>query len=311
MALRQDCGVTFRDPNAARMPKAPFKPLFKAAASMNPAFRFDDVDVLVDRTSLCRLLDFSAGRRQDSFRWNLHLVRRTLVIERCEKDARAYIPAAPDNPTWGKGFEDSFTWYAKPLQDSASHHRALRYQFGDLSCVVRCEVDACYKESQGQLAANPFPTKDSSVIKRLQQKAPMGQAWVAEVKTASKNGASIGQYMPQVWFGRTPWLIVGRHQKGNFTSVDITNMEAEFPAWEARHQHSLRMMASVLAQLRRVIEENGGEHCVAVCEEEVLPPAIGVFPSALARNVVSDDLRRQLWRTEEAEVTTGETSQFR
>ena len=275
---------------------------------MNPSFRFDDVDVLVDRTSLCRLLDFSAGRRQDSFRLNLHLVRRTLIIERSDKSARAYISAAAKNPGWGKGFEDNFTRYARPWTDSASHHRALRYQFGDLLCVVRFEVDACFSKAEGRLTANPIPTKDPSVIQRLHPKAPRGQAWLAEIKTASRNGPSISDCLPQVWFGRTPWLIMGRHQKGNFKTVDITHMEAKFPLWETQHQISLRKMATILAQLRRAVEENGGEHCVAICEKGGLPPAINVFPSDFPRKTVSDHLRRKLWHAEKAGAPVGEMS---
>lgn len=295
MALRQDRGVTFRDQNAARMPSSPFFPLFKATSTMNPSFRFDQVDVVVDRNSLGRLLDFSAGRKRESFRLNLHLVHRTLVIERCEKSAIAHIPANANTPCWGQAFEDNFTRYAEPWKDSASHHRALRYQLGDLSCVVRFEVDACYSEG------------NSGSLEKQQQKAPMRQEWVAEIKTANKrNPPSIGQNLAQLWFGRTPWLIVGHHQQGNFTSVDITNVVAEFPAWEARNQDSLRRMAGVLAQLRMAIEENGGQHCVAVCEQDVFPPAISVHPSRLPSNLVSDKLRQKLWgklwRPEEAQT---------
>lgn len=314
MALPQDRGLTFRDQNAARMPSSPFQPLFEATSAMNPSFHFDQVDVVVDRSSLSRLLDFSAGRKRENFRLNLHLIHRTLVIERCEKTAFAAIPAHTDTPGWGQAFEDSFTRYAEQWKDSASHHRALRYQFGDLSCVVRFEVDACYSggtSSKICLATNPIPTKDAGILERQQQKAPMRQEWVAEIKTANiKNPPSIGQNLAQLWFGRTPWLIVGHHQQGNFTSVDITNVVAEFPGWEARNQDILRKMAAVLAQLRMAIKENGGQHCVAVCEVDVLPRAINVHPSSFPRNPVSDKLRRMLWRAEEAQTPTKGINNF-
>ena len=43
-------------------PLVPFEPLFRATPSMNPEFHFDDVDVVVNRNSLRKLLDFCVGR---------------------------------------------------------------------------------------------------------------------------------------------------------------------------------------------------------------------------------------------------------
>lgn len=302
MVLRPDRGVTYRDQNAARMPRSPFRPLFEATAAMNPSFRFDDVDVVADRTSMRRLLNVSARRKQDSFRLHLHLVGRTLVVERSDESARGFLRVLPGNTNWGKRFEDSFTRYDKQWEGSGSHHRALRYQFGDLSCVVRIEVDASFIGSAGHLATNPVPTKDPSAIKILQQKGFM--AWAAEIKTVTSSTSSKGRYLPQLWLGRTPWLIEARHRNGDFRSVTITHMETRFQAWETQHQDSLRTMAAVLAQLRTAVEENGGEHCVAVYEKGKKPRAIEVFPSSVPRSTVSDELRRKLWRAEEAEAPT-------
>ncbi|KAL0929522.1 uncharacterized protein CTRU02_215421 [Colletotrichum truncatum] len=145
VAVPADRGTYFIDQNAARVPEYPFAPLLRATASMNPSFRFENIDILVNRNSLRKLLDFSAGRLQDSFRINLHLVYQTLVIERCERNARELISGSK-NSGWGRNFERTFTTYPTGLEDSTSHHRALRYQLGDLACVVRFEVDACYEQ---------------------------------------------------------------------------------------------------------------------------------------------------------------------
>jgi hypothetical protein len=77
--------------NAARVPELPIESLFHATASMNPSFRFDDVDIVINWNSFRKFLDFSADRRQDAFRLNLALVHRTLVVERSESTARTLI----------------------------------------------------------------------------------------------------------------------------------------------------------------------------------------------------------------------------
>lgn len=274
---------------------------------MNPSFRFDDVDVLANRNSLRKLLDFCAGRRQDSFRINLHLVDRTLVIERCERSARELIRGY-QNAGFGRTFEGAFTKYPPGLEDSAAHHRVLRYQIGNLSCAVRFEVDACYKpkEKEGDeaevlaSAIQQLSMGDSAGESQggllPQGTVPMAQSLAAEIKTASKPKGP-GMFMPQLWFGRTPWLIVGRHSDGCFEQIKITDTKSHFADWEGKQQTNLRKLAAVLAELREAVEANGGGNCVAICEKlkGTGPPVIKVFPSTVARKAVPDDLRAKLW----------------
>lgn len=51
-------GRNFRDVNAAYMPCWPFEPMFSAVGVMRPDFRFDDVDMVINRSSLSHLLRF-------------------------------------------------------------------------------------------------------------------------------------------------------------------------------------------------------------------------------------------------------------
>ncbi|KXH68194.1 hypothetical protein CSAL01_11478 [Colletotrichum salicis] len=310
VAVPKDRGSFFVDQNAARVPEFPFAPLFRATASMNHSFRFDDVDILVNRNSLRKLLNFSAGRRQDSFRVSLHLVHRTLVIERCERTARELVSGSK-NSGWGRNFERMFTKYPPGLEDSTAHHRALRYQLGDLTCVVRFEVDACYEQmgessgseslegAIGRLAVEDGP----GVIAPAPQPStqpPMAQATAAEIKTASKP-KSPSAYMPQLWFGRTPWLIVGQRVNGTFEQLKVTDTAALLTNWEERHQANLRKLVTVLALLREAVRENGGRHCVAMHEKTSETPEIKVYPSCSAKQAVPDDLRRMLWDSSSAD----------
>jgi len=58
---------------------------------MSPEFCFDGVDIVVNRNSLRKLLDFCNGRVKGSFRLNLLLVKNTLFVERCERNATEMI----------------------------------------------------------------------------------------------------------------------------------------------------------------------------------------------------------------------------
>lgn len=49
-------GKSFRDVNAALMPAFPFEPMFRAAGVMRPGCKFDDVDLVINRSSLNHLL---------------------------------------------------------------------------------------------------------------------------------------------------------------------------------------------------------------------------------------------------------------
>ncbi|KAF6825143.1 hypothetical protein CMUS01_09946 [Colletotrichum musicola] len=302
--LPKDQGTYFIDQNASRVPEFPFEPLFRATVSMNPSFRFDDVDVLVNRNSLRKLLDFSTGRRQDSFRINLHLVDRTLVVERCERSARELIRGY-QNAGFGRSFEGAFTKHPAGLEDSAAHHRALKYQLGSLTCVDRFEVDACYQQKEGddtEVLTSAMEQLSMGNRKRSYQQrtgnSTDGTNLAAEIKTAKVGKPkNMGTIMPQLWFGRTPWLIIGRHNDGLFEEVKITNTGSQFGDWEDKQQANLRKLAAVLAELREAVEANGGGNCVAICEKATAPPVIGVFPSTVARKAVPNDLRRQLWNS--------------
>lgn len=210
---------------------------------MNPDFRFDDVDIVVNRNSLRKLLDLCGGRVAESFRVNLLLIHSSLFIERCEKSARQLVKGS-QNSGWGRNFERTFTDIPLGVEDSTGHHRALRYPLGNLNCVVRFEVDACYEinEMKGEdKAEEPTQGADAESVALMLDELSIGgfaqktaargqttrttgqarlpsQSTAAEIKTSVKPKPP-GAYLPQLWFGRTPWLIIGYHTDGVFREV--------------------------------------------------------------------------------------------
>lgn len=79
-----------RDKNPSA-PEYPFEIVFRAAEEMNPQLSFNDVDVVINRNSLRKLLDFCGGQVMESFKLNLLLVKDTLFIERCERSSEKLI----------------------------------------------------------------------------------------------------------------------------------------------------------------------------------------------------------------------------
>lgn len=321
--------------DVSRLPKYPFGPVFEAAAIMNPDIRFDDVHIIVTRNALRKLFDLCKGNRPQDFRVDLRLVHNTLLIERREASA-SFLTRGSTESGWGRSFEKTFTRFPPGWEDSACHERVLRYCLGDLDCVVRFEVDACYNESDEQLAsalddlslasnrdaahvvrqmgnrcADSRPSDLQTIRDQLSDreatlKAGMDHTTAAELKSGTKFKPA-GQSMPQLWFGRTRWRISGRHTDGTFTEVKKQDVGADFEEWEGRNQTHLRKLVTVLSQLRDIVKKNGGRNCFAVYERKPVAQTIRVFESSGNGQALSTAIIDAFWSSGEttAESTLG------
>ncbi|EQL02192.1 geranylgeranyl pyrophosphate synthetase [Ophiocordyceps sinensis CO18] len=316
VTLPKDKGVFFIDQNAGRAPKQPLEPLFRAAASTNPDLRFNDIDVVSDRSSLRHLLDFCAARAQEAFRLKLTLVHESLLIERCGKNARERASPRLRDTGWGHNFEMYCTTYPSHMHDSSGHHRVLLYPIGHLRCAVRFEVDACYKKpgsadtgaevvvpqknKRPAIICNPESTSTSTQVTSVPctPDAVIPQSATAEIKTAVQPKGP-GTYLQQLWLGRTPWLIVGRHRQGKFRDIEITNVAAEFAEWEKRQQGALQKLVTILEMLRQAVRQavtrNGASTCVVICERQSKPREIKIFAIRKDRKALPDDLIARFW----------------
>ncbi|KAI4692886.1 uncharacterized protein J4E88_001256 [Alternaria novae-zelandiae] len=311
--LAQDSGRHFVDQNASRVPKYPFEPVFAALAVMKPNVVLDQVDIIANRNSLRKLLDFSAGRRLDTFCMGLHMVGNTLVVSRKERNAQQMIHGAP-NAGYGHNFEKAFTMPDHGMGNSSSHHRVIRYHIGPLDCIVRFEVDAYYNDpdvvlgsKSEQLIDEPIETTSAAmaqlnIVGSLPaqfntRKNPADKPTIvvekgnfvdpsklAEIK--AKKVARLTEALPQLWFGRTPFFMNGNHDKGTVRSVSISHAEKEYPRWEEANQGRLRKMVSLLAELRDAVARTKERAAVLVYDEKGGPLKVfamkknhGVLPS--------------------------------
>jgi len=215
----------------------------------------------------------------------------------------------------GPEFEKAFTKYPPEVDNRSGHHRVLCYPLGGLNCVVRFEVDACYgPEEAGSLdelleatppAMDRLSVADSSTNDTEPtadcQARPMPQSTAAEIKTRSQP-QGIGAYLPQLWFGRTPWLIVGYHRNGTFNEVKISHAEARFAEWEDKNQTALCRLVTVLARLGEAVK-NKSSNCVAVCCKGSASPVIKVFGSTTNKQALPRDLIQKFWSSAESTTT--------
>ena len=246
---------------------------------MHPEFRFDNVDVVVNRNSLRKLFNFCCGRSQQGFRLNLMLVHNSLFVERCEgNDSRL---TGDFQTGWGRNFERQFTKLPSGEEESTSHHHVLEYPLGNLRCVVQFEVDACYKSEGVE------ETPSSANSKCFQSSA-------AELKARAKSGGLL-KHMPQLWFGRTRWLIIGHHENGTVTEVKVTNAADRFVEWETKYQVNLRMLVATLSQLREAVRKANGINCVAIYKPNTKPKTIEVFASLVSKPPLPQEMIPAFW----------------
>lgn len=186
--------------------------------------------------------------------------------------------------------------------------------------MVGFTVDACYEGNgdnshqgpleglqtemaQTSLTTSPGPTKATT----LNPLAPvlgakiMLQSTVAELKTftAGKNLPKDRKlkksHLPQFWFGRTPWLIMGYHAEGAFFKTKVTNVQQRYENWETNNQEDLRKLAGLLGQLREAVRASGEQRCAAVYEHESGLPVLKVYRVSKQGALVSDEVLRHFW----------------
>ena len=288
---------------------------------MRSSFDFTAVDLLTTRNNLRTLLNFTSNKVPDSFRIDLHMMRDTLVMIRHERSKRQIIHRSQN---WGYGhtFQAAFTTPEKGLEDSLGHYRIINYVLGDVNCVVQFEVDAWYEAGETR---TPIPSVlDESLLSSitnvsLGESAPQKHALpastdlsvfqhgrnitsskLAEIKTRGPNTLPMKRFMSQLWLGRTPYLLVGRYEKGNgvFNRVEIVDAAANFPEWEKQNQNALRTLSGLIAALKRITRETDDGSCIITCDQTIKPPRLEIYAPSKKGNIFNlpEEFIHMFWR---------------
>lgn len=287
--LTQDAGFHWMDLNHARQPRFPYDPMFRALDIMNPNMKLTDVDVIADRNNLRTLLEFCQGKSVGPFRLDLHLTNNTLILVRKEER----FSKRADGKGYGYNFEESFTTPAPGLEDATNHYRVIRYAMGPLNVVVRLEVDAYFEESdpteippdEAEENTTSYRSNHPEVKPWFNFKGPLQvfekghvvpNSNMAELKTKvfrpdlEKHSYGLPAAKDQLWFGRTPHLIVGYYtaETGVFHRIRHMSGKELCATWETSMQEPLRKLVSLLAQVRDMLRAEPGPFRSAVLVRE-------------------------------------------
>ncbi|KAK7062695.1 hypothetical protein VNI00_000183 [Paramarasmius palmivorus] len=187
-------GKQYRDQNAARMStvnKSPLMPIFAAAEAMGNLNELKGHDIITDRNGLRKLFRWAMGTGNGNpFRIDVQLAGKTCLFTRRD-------PTNVERSFPGSGREYGFAYEAAATVSSdrsTSHHRIISYvsrigsmelqpadgvqRLGDITLLVRCEVDACLgtKPSIPAKASTSTPTSGRPLFSSVAQKGlPTGQ----------------------------------------------------------------------------------------------------------------------------------------
>lgn len=212
--LQQDQGQVFVNQNQKRSPAGSFMPFFETLLIMQPNFVMSKVDLVTDRNSLRKLLDWTEGRVKNPWRIEVDILGHTMILTRWEANPTNILSG--DSTGFGHEFEKCFTDQLEDLKKSTGHHRIVKYTLGGLQLLVRFEVDAYVSSSIEQEShsdnmalklgnmniQNPSTaTTPVGHVKVLRAGQLVDSTSLLEVKTRGKGtGIQLGQVMPQLYF---------------------------------------------------------------------------------------------------------------
>ncbi|KAF9223146.1 hypothetical protein BS17DRAFT_782437 [Gyrodon lividus] len=273
-----DKGVHYIDQNAARMQgHSPLLPLFVAIDNMNIQFRYDDLDLVTDRNNLRKLLRFVTGAKDEKdFRIDIDLAGKTcLLTRREEKNAETIVGFRG----FGHEYETAATTATRGCENATGHHRIVSYDFGGLKVLLRFEVDACVVggtnddeflesfsalniETPGVVTKSPAltPIAPSALsVKFTMPRTLTPQGNMVEIKTrASHRALDWIEIYPQLYLSQTPYLYVAKHERGNFQTVEKTQLNgATMRPYAKQAEASMGKLKILLGQILEVVRKEG------------------------------------------------------
>ncbi|CAN9365893.1 unnamed protein product [Alternaria alternata] len=253
-----------------------YEPAFQAMAVMSPDTRLNDVDVVINRTTILNLIKFLKGTSFQEFHLHLDFEKNTLFIGRQVRNAKV----RSTRNSYGRNFEAALT--ESEIDGATTHHRMLKYKLGSLTLVVRHEADA-YDPAivtppdpdalptvhpsfdLGYYDAKTFECDKSQGTIVIPQGKVVPQHQILELKS---NASS--RPLDQMWLGRTPTCCLGGKHNAAFDGTykrrdiriksvtqkgDHKDNYKGFESWEADNQEVLQKLVTLLQLLRKTVDE--------------------------------------------------------
>lgn len=251
--LQKDTTSRYIDQNAHRNPSNPLGPLVRAIDQCSPGFQYHQMDVVTDRKNLRNLLNYAGSLENprqlcDPFRIDFELAGNTLILQRWNAATEVFEGS----------YEEAHAAKLLKNEDEASgHHRIVTYvrrpsacrpgpathadhvqNFDGLKVLLRCQVDGYIPID----SRTPGPT--GVVDQESLIKLKMATVW-HKTKALRTYG--------QLVIGQIPFLVVSRHQNGNFTEqlkFRLDEMEME----RRTTKPLLAKVATLLERMRAIAE---------------------------------------------------------
>ncbi|QSZ36218.1 hypothetical protein DSL72_007344 [Monilinia vaccinii-corymbosi] len=226
------------------------------SVSITDTSTLPSIDLITDRNSLRKLLDFVNGKVGQTWKIDVELVRNTMIFA---KNAEGISRHKSDG--YGFPFEAAFLKYPEELKGTSEHHRIATYDIGGMKWMVRFEADGCYDaqstEGLSQSPGTPGTLRSSSEIEEATYKnikihktaTAISTLPILEVKTAKLNRSpKRSQWMPQLYFSQTNHLIIANHDDGIFDHANIkeSDQTENMRQWEQENQGMLQKLLHLI-----------------------------------------------------------------
>jgi len=276
------------------------------------------VDLVTDRNSLRKLLDFVSGHSRESWHIDVELVNETMFLTRFEKDEVRYITGSFFSG-YGHEFEKAFLRFESGLENSSSHQRIIEYEIGGMKWVVRFEADGYFKaNAENEVNAGLSVALDElSLESELEQQSTFLEGMnciqkghlvspesIIEVKCTGGKSNQLSIKTPQCWFSQTGHYFVGRHSEGLVNKVNKTEMGPVFHSWENNHQENLRKLVTLIKEIKELAGSLDGGKCSLVHDYKEKPKVMRAFKSHHSRLALSPLVKERFWKNgaEDSEV---------
>lgn len=286
--LPKDSGLVYVSQNAARLPKSPLEPLFRALYLSHPNFDVRSVDVVTDRNNIRKLLSFVdpnlSRNGAEPFTINVEMTRNTAILSRTETKTTELI-----GPNEFKGFGHEFekAYTTSSIAHNTGHHRIVSYDFGGMKLVVRHEVDAYLEDAatprpaisnkktedlNGLLDALSLSSNDTRIkaapfagsrlcFREEGRAVPLRSTMEIKTKVAHKP-LPFTEIAPQLWVSQTPKLVLAYHKGGFFPDPKVEDVASKIHTWELENQASLKKLAVLIKKIIESAKQCGGRATV-------------------------------------------------
>lgn len=257
----QRCGFFCdEDENVRRWPKHPMEPAVRAMLEMNGKFETRSVDIVTCATTLGNLHKLASGTPA-SFLFNLELVGNTAFLVRKLKSPKELIR---DDPPFASLLHEGSTYWDKRVKGSASHHRVIRYSFGGLNLMVRCEPSGyvrrlgaektvtstaarAWTEDSRFTATGHVPAEESCTLKVDRRGFKVFQSALVDIKMRdTESDLTLTKQIPHLWTSQITNSVTAYHENGDLSD---TRKNVGVKKWETENESLLLRLAAILFQI--------------------------------------------------------------